>query len=168
MELKWSNTVLNLSVSNTGTFTDLTALSVGTNGITRIGQSVNLKDIRLKSQSIVADTTNGIRVIIFKWFPSNTADVPSASELLLNSSSYISNFLPYKPSRFKILYDNYFTLDTYRPIKDHDVKVKLSGSAQFDLSVDTGSHHIYHFVFSDSGAASHPSYAADILLRFTD
>jgi len=168
MEKKWISSDYSSTVSNAATLIDLTSISVGNNAITRVGANITVKSFEMNCIFTLADTTNIIRMMIFEWIPSDTSDVPSSSELLLTSSSVLSQTLPYKPSRFKILYDKNFVLDTYHPILENKLKLKLDHQVSYDLSVDTGSRHIYLYLQSDSGASAHPGVAYDAVLKFVD
>lgn len=167
-DIKWIPSDVSTTVSNTGSMTDLTSVAQGTNAVSRIGQSITVKSIEMDFVFGLADTTNLIRLRIFEWIPSDTSDVPSFSEVQYFASSVLSPYLPYKPSRFKVLYDHMIVLDTYHPIIRHKFKLKLSHKVQYDLSVDTGSRHIYMALQSDSGAATHPSCAYNSLVKFVD
>ncbi len=168
LEQKWIPFDVSTTVSNTGSLDDLTSLSQGTNAVTRVGSSITVKSLEMDMVCTIADTTNLVRLRIFEWIPSDTSDVPSLSELQYYSSSVISPLLPYKPSRFRLLHDHMFILDTYHPYQRHKFKLKLNHTVQYDLSVDTGSRHIYMALQSDSGAASHPAVAYNALLKFVD
>jgi len=167
-ELKWIPFDSSATVDNTGTFVDLTSVAQGTSGLTRIGQAIRVKSIEMQFYGLLADTTNLIRLQIFEWIPSTTSDTPSSSELQYYSSSVISPLLPYNPSRFKRLYSHTFVLDTYHPTELLKVNLKLDHKVSYDLSVDTGSRHIYMFLQSDSGGAPHPGCAYQGLVRFMD
>ncbi len=168
MEMKWIPFNVSTTVDNSGSMTDLTSVGQGTNAVSRVGQTITVKSIEMNVVATLADTTNLIRMRIFEWIPSDTSDIPSLSELQYNTSSVISPLLPYKPSRFRVLYDHLFVLDTYHPILAEKVRLELDHEVQYDLSVNTGSRHLYLSLQSDSGAASHPGFAYDALVRFQD
>jgi hypothetical protein len=168
MEEKWLDTSYSSTVSSTATLVDLTSISQGNSATTRVGASLQVKSFAFNSIWYLADTTNYVRIMVFEWIPSTTADVPSGSELLSDSSSPISHVLPYKPSRFNILYDKNFTLDTYHPIVEHKFKLKLDQKVQFDLGVDTGSRHLYLYMQTDSSLSSHPAVVYQSQLKFVD
>jgi len=168
MEKKWISQDYSSTVSNTATLIDLTSIGQGNNAITRVGASITVKSFEINSIFTIADTTNIIRMMVFEWIPSDTSDAPSSSELLLTASSVLSPVLPYKPSRFKILYDKNLVLDTYHPILENKFKLKLDHQVQYDLSVDTGSRHLYLYLQSDSGASAHPGVAFNSVLKFVD
>jgi len=157
-EIKAYDTAISSTIDNTGSFTDLLVPSSGTLNYQRIGNSVSLKKLIVRCNFTVADSSNILRMVLLRWHPSSTSDVPQVAELLNSTSNPLAMYIIQKPSRFKVIYDQIITVDTYNPIKSLDFELDLNGKVSFDTGVTTGSEHLYLFLQSDSGAASHPLF----------
>jgi hypothetical protein len=159
------------SVSNVPVFIDLVAPAIGTAVSQRVGAEILVKDIRISGSWVVGDPTQLARLVIFKWIPSNSSDVPSLSELTNATSSdvVIGGWLQYKPSRFQILRDMLFKLDTLaHPIKDFSFKVRVNSKLDFDTGSTTGRNHIYMMYVTDSGVIPTPTIRYTYQPRFVD
>ncbi len=149
----------NTTVDVSGTFWDLTAIPQGATFAQRIGAQAHISNLGFKLRFLCADTTNAVRLIILRWIPSDTSDVPNVGELLADASNpLLSPVLAYKPSRFAVLFDRLYALTTTGSnyITVDSVHLGDQGLVQFDIGANTGSRHIYAYAVSDSNAASHP------------
>jgi len=165
----YADGIVNSTSTITGTYTDLTNLNSGVGQNLRNGSSILLTSIRLSWSLTIADTTNIVRIVIFRWFPSNTVDVPQDTELFYGGSSsfrFCSPFQAVKPSRFKILYDKIHTLDVAHVINAGIMKMKLNFEVGYDNTVTTGTSHLYLCVISDSGGVPNPSHVVQWTITY--
>ncbi len=140
-------------------FWDLTAIPQGSTFAQRIGAQAHITQLGIKLKFTCADTTNVIRLIILRWIPSDTSDVPNVGELLADASNpLLSPVLAYKPSRFAVLFDKLYSLTTTGSnyVVTDSFSTNNVGLVQFDIGANTGSRHIYAYAVSDSSAAAHP------------
>lgn len=156
-----------------GACIDLTGIAQGDTDITRDGDELYLKSIRLKSLIQYADTYNACRTIIFQWYDDTT---PTPGDVL--SPTYVGGqqapLAPYKhdlASKFKILFDKTILVDTYRPHAILDTGYITGGfkrRVHFTAGGTTGVNKLYLLQISDSGVSTHPTMIAVARLNFTD
>lgn len=171
-ELKWvynRSTITNVSTS-TAYFNVTSQVAQGTTALTRVGSRIKAKYLKLRISTVVGDATNILRFIVFRWRPSTTVDVPQDSEIFDGGSTvvWLSTFLNYKPSRFQILWDHVFLLDTYHMTKFLEKKILLNSDVQYDIGQTSGQDHIYCAYVSDSGAGPHPTIDFSSQFGFID
>lgn len=171
-ELKLYETILPLtSISATGTIYDLSGgITQGDTNISREGSAVTFKSLLLRYQFIHADSTQLMRVILFRWMSTGVPAVsdiiqdttinPPLSALSLNNSSYI-----------QVIFDKLHALSTNTNANLAFKKyVKLNGRAQWDSGSSTGRKkgQLFMLFISDSAAVTHPTVNFNARLRFTD
>jgi len=163
---------LNTTVGTSTVFTCLTDVIVtGSSDSQRIGYKIRVKRFKLRFLASVADTTNYIRVVAFRWKVSNASDVPSNSEIFLPNSSYgiQSQFSPIKPSRFQVVFDRTVALSTQGPAcTAYDVDVPLNWDVSYEVGQNLGKDHLYFVYWSDSALVNHPAMAVNFLLHYHD
>jgi len=171
-QLKWFDVYSGVTTStNVPTFIDVTSIAIGVNVSQRVGAEILMRSLRISGSWVVGDPTQLARLVVFKWFPSNSSDVPSASELTTATSSdiVIGGWLQYKPSRFQILHDQLFKMDTLaHPIKDFDFTVRINSKLDYDTGSTTGRNHIYFMYVTDSGIVPNPSIRYTYQVVFND
>jgi len=168
----WQGTSTSTYAATT-TYTDLSAITLGTDNNARTGMEVKLIRLELDMLFVIADTTNFVRFFIFEWFPSDSSDVPSGSELYSTAYSAGNNehyclHNPLRPSRFRILHERTVALDVAHVVKHLNVNLKLGSSLSFDNGVTTGKNHIYIAIVSDSTTVTHPTVAYTWTLTFDE
>jgi hypothetical protein len=171
-QLKWFDVYSGVtSVSNVPTFVDTTSIASGTNVSQRVGAEILMRTLRISGSWVVGDPTQLARLVVFKWIPSNSSDVPSLSELTTatGSDAVIGGWLQYKPSRFQILHDHLFKLDTLaHPIKDFTFNVRINSKLDYDTGSTTGRNHIYLMYVTDSGVIPTPTIRYSYQVVFND
>jgi hypothetical protein len=171
-QLKWFDVYSGVtSVTNVPTFIDVTSIAAGTNISQRVGAEILMRSLRVSGSWVVGDPTQLARFVVFKWIPSNSSDVPSLSELTTatGSNAVIGGWLQYKPSRFDILHDRLFKLDTLaHPIKDFTFNVRINQKLDYDTGSTTGRNHIYIMYVTDSGVIPTPSISYTYQVVFND
>jgi hypothetical protein len=169
-EKKWIlNEYTATGVDSAGIVLDLTAITqgIGDTG-NRVGDQIVLDRARLSYAVASADTTNVVRVLIFKWMPQS---VPVITNLLTSGGSQI----PWAPhntdtaDQYQVLYDRLHFLAASGPGIDGDVlEIKLPGKVQFSGGSTTGTGKIYLILVSDSGAIPHPVMNLNCALYYED
>ncbi len=168
---KQFNTLVSSTISSSAVFQDLSLITQGTTFNQRVGAQVNVVSATIKMFLVCADATNYIRTVLFTWRPSDSSDVPTASELFIDTASAaFTSLLAYKPSRFKVWHDKCYPLTTAGNTycRTEVVTLRNVGAIQYDIGVNTGSRHLYLAIVSDSGASTHPPYTIDCNMIFTD
>jgi len=173
-EKKWNNVAATaVACSGTATFVDLSTIAPGSSSGQRNGDSIKANHLRFALSCIFADTTNIVRVTLFKWIVNSTSDAPSSGEIYQDPSSsariVLSPFVVTKPSRFKILFDKIFNLDSVSHPQVIDVIEKsIKFPISYDQGTNTGRNHVYVAFSSDSSAIPHPAFTYESFLTFSD
>lgn len=172
-ENKYLDVLIDASNLATGVVYSLADVPQGDTDTTRDGDQLVQRAMRIKGRALVADTTNQVRMIVFRW-KQNT--VPVVGDIL--SASYIGTvYAPLSPyhhdgrSNFTVLYDKIFHVGTYNIQKGFDTKwMNLRNNKQyFSAGASTSSKHcIYALVITDSTAVSNPNITFVSRLTFTD
>lgn len=163
------------AISSAGTLLNYSALiSQGDTDTTRDGDKLNLTKVSFKGTLSVADSTNRMRIIFFRW--NNLGTTPTTSYLLEGGSNTAADIL--RPFRidtkhyYKIVYDRVFNLSTYRPTIDFKATIygkRLGGKRVTYLGGGvTGMSHLYCYLVSDSDAATHPNATMNVIQHYTD
>jgi len=168
-QIKWYTGAGTLtSSSSTMSFVDLTTPAQGTASNQRIGTSINLREVLIKGNVIVGDTTNVVRFLVFRWLVDNNSDVPGADELFDSATDVYSGTTRYDPKRYKILFDKMYLLNAYHPSRLMDIKIDLGDSLATFSSGTSGQNHVYCATISDSTAIPHPTLAWSYQLQWRD
>lgn len=168
------------AVSDTGTVGGFFGPVVGPDEDDRLGDVLRVKKLWTRWNFVASDTTNVMRLIIFKWKPDNAVDAPSTASILESArlglpainciSSYIS--IPADRKKFTVLLDRCFPLTTsgsnQSVVFTRTFGVKKLGNVQYNGSATvTGTGLIFYLVVSDSGAVSHPQYRMSCVTDYT-
>jgi len=173
-EDKWINiAAMSVAASSTPSFIDVTSIGQGVTSGTRNGDTFKMKHLRISLACIVADATNLLRVVIFRWKMNNTSDVPSTAEIFQDPTATtrvcLSPLVVTKPSRFTMLFDKLFNLDQLaHPQIIDTINLKLNNLVSFDQGTSTGRDHIYFGFMSDSTAIAHPALSYESMVLFHD
>jgi hypothetical protein len=166
--LKWFDGSLSGNLTTASTFAVWTNLSPGTGNLQRIGNKIHILGLSIRGSFVLGDTTNVIRMLFFKWNMNNNSDTPSASEVLSETTDPMSNIVPLKPSRFKILHDSFYQLDTSHVVRTFHEEVKLDYDITYDPTTNNGIGQVYSLLISDSAAVPHPTYDLNVQVRYID
>lgn len=173
-EEKHSYNSLNTTASSTCTFNQISSgIVVGTGDTSnRIGDRFHLKSIKLGFNFGLADATNIVRVIMFKWKPNTT---PTAAALFEDSSllgMLLNNFRrdSIKGGALRVIGDWKITLNTNQPnVYFHTKNYKLDWEVQMNAgSATDGYDTLYLAYLSDSAAVSHPAMQVCWNMVYTD
>lgn len=169
-----------------GTLLNMNAPATGTGASGRIGDRIKVSSIELMYECIGYDTTNKIRVIIFKWTNDNAVYAPNVTSILSNTytSTVDAPLAPYnwdnmKAGDFQVCYDKIHALswndNAAIPGSQTIVqKVKLVGKRLHNKHMNlntgavTGEGMYYILAISDSAIAGHPKFSFISRLIYTD
>jgi hypothetical protein len=163
------------TVSDTGIGINLSSsITQGDTDQTRDGDMINLTKVRLVCSGVYADTTNVMRIILFRWKPNST---PTWAELLEGATPGASDWKrPHRKdtaSNFHIMYDRTLNLSSAgqpQALVSKTLFGKSLGKKRLAFSGGgtSGTDHIWLFVISDSATASHPNFDYSVTTYFTD
>lgn len=168
------------AISNTPTLTHLTAIPQGDDNVNlstkRQGNEIMIRSLQVRGDVSVADSTNLVRIIIFRWLGKSTplassildvttatTDYYKAHYVLDSSSSFLENY--------RILYDRTIALAvdskdsaTVKFIKKwkQGLKVEYYNIAGSNFSTGT----IWMLAVSDSAAVTHPYLDFNTRVKF--
>lgn len=161
-----------LQVSTTPSITPICVPVRGTDTGDRIGRQIKLKDMELRGYLLAdADSTNNIRLIVFKF--DNNAVVPVAADLFGAAGSGTYTWCPFNgnnvPRNISILWDKMYSLvsATANPgsgnlsIIPFTKFLKLNITTQFNATnggtgADIDDGGLYFCLVSDSSVVTHP------------
>lgn len=169
--------------STTIGFVNLNAINVGDAITRRSGLKVIPRLLDIKYDVTVADATNDVRVVLFRWRPNNGDDLPQAGEILRlleapeNDPMQSFVFEKSQSKKFKVLYDRTHYLNNvanpreagriYIYNKKNNIKLV---PMYFDAATgptDPNKNGLYIMYWSDSSALSHPTMRIKGFLEFT-
>lgn len=143
---------------------------------TRDGDEIVIKKLQFRLNIIIADTTNIVRLIVFRWADDNTlaANIPTPNQVLqsLNVASFY-NYTTHRDGQVQVMYDRTWALSS-AGVQDRFVKGSIYGKKLgkkkivFDAAVITGNDQIYYLLISDSVGAPHPSVGGVFRMTYTD
>lgn len=171
-------------VTYSGTVTALAAPANGTAFNQRVGDRIHASMIELNYSVVGYDSTNLMRIIIFKWNNDDGQYSPISSSILqFISVDYAPlstyNYDNFKAKDFTICYDKTHALS----FNDNaavpgsqviTVRTKLFGkrlgnkNINFNTGATTGEGKYYLLAISDSAVAGHPKLNYDIRLTYSD
>jgi len=123
--------------------------------------------------TLAADTTNLLRIIIYRWHPS-ASSAPSATSILQYTGLQNAPNSPYYHDQrrlFTVIYDHTFPQVLVGDNSNfHINKVfKLRPKEiSFNAGTTNGSEKLFMLVISDSGAAPNPGLVGYLRLSYTD
>lgn len=172
-ENKYYDTLLSVTEEYGGTVYSISDVPQGDTDITRDGDQFNQRALRLKGKVVNADSTNLLRLVVFRW---KQEDTPAPADIL--NSTYVGTIrAPYSPyhhdgrTNFTVLYDKTFPTDTYSPQRYFDSKwINLREKKQYMVagSATVGKNKLYVLIISDSAAEGSPLCDMVSRLTFTD
>lgn len=189
IETKYCDTTASAltGVTYTGALIPFSPPAAGTGVNQRVGDKVTVKELQLKYEVVGYDTTNLLRVLIFKWNNDDSVYSPGVGSVF-GAGDLATGYAPLsrynwdnlKGKDFEILYDECHALSfnntTAAPGSECHVKsVRLFGRRlgsvpviQLNSGAVTGKGNYYVLVISDSAVAGHPKVAYTMRMLYTD
>lgn len=183
---------INWPYQGTSEYVNIQAL--GSGGITRVGNSINIRSLEFKytlqygSNIASGNYTNFNRLIFFQWMDNTGTVNPGVGDILMNTPAlssgsfqpWMAHFNPYTRGKYKILYDKVHktspvggTSSMVGPIKlnlasklrKHKIQINNDGRGGLGCPVYSG--NIYAFFLSD-GSVEGPELQYTYRLGFSD
>lgn len=200
-EVKNTSEGLSTTISNAGTLTSYTTFAQGLQAYARVGDQIRVKKIQFKYKIIAptgglltaADAYDTVRVILFRWWGDDSADVPTVAQILgvsLNAAHTditVYNYNKDLAEKYHIFYDKthvVFNAPVWNgsavavePGPGHvyasDVLEFGPGAfgkpeINYDSGVNTGMGNIYSLIVSDSSFVPHPAFVGSVMTSFVD
>jgi hypothetical protein len=155
---------------NTGSITKLTTIPQGDTDSSRDGDHIKLHSIWCNGAVNYSDTTNVIRLIIFRWNQDDSSAAPTVNDIT-------QTFSPFSPihrdneraKKFDVVYDHLFGVANVGPgIQVFQWRKRMQSIVAFQATANTGTGHLYAFVISDSSATPHPGLSLIWRTYYTD
>jgi len=173
-EMKYFRAGLNTTTSNVAVLSSLSNIAQGVNDDQRIGNVVQPIEMKVRLDLIIADSTNIIRFVIFRWKDADTT-APVAGDIFSNGLSggvdTSSFYNDETKDKYRILYDRTFvgsnTADSIRQFTQF--KLRLGTKIRYTSNaVTTGTNKYYQLNMSDSAAVTHPTLIWNTETRYSD
>lgn len=190
-ELKYTVGTFNTTISNVATIYELVNYPIqgvegyadeqnldSTNGASRIGNQITIKNIQWRWTITIGDAINYVRVILFQFMDSTTIVTPLPGDVICDvaNNPWIQPINPLNRQKIRILFDKTYHLQSggqetvtrklniKPPTKD--IRFATNITAGFAAEVIKGK--LFYLLVSDSGAIAHPSWQNTVRLCFTD
>jgi len=173
-EMKFFRAGLNTTTSNVPVVSSLSNISQGDGSEERIGNVITPIEMKLRLDLIIADSTNIIRFVIFRWNDSDTT-APVAGDIFaaglsggVDTSSFYNDE---NKDRYRIMYDRTFVgSNTADSIRQFTTKtIKLSKQIRYTSdAVVTGTGKYYQLNMSDSAVVTHPTLIWYTQTKYSD
>lgn len=154
-------------IEGVGFIERITSISQGTTDVTRIGDSVMLKNITIWFQVTGPDTSNMVRVIVFQWHSNTNFVAPTIGDVLQyfaigDNREIMSPYVFDYKDQFRVLYDKFIGLDAVSNYQ-YATRIiipakKLTRRMQFVGAGLNASNHVYILAVSDSTGVAHPGF----------
>jgi len=173
-EIKFYDESGTVSLSTSGSVFCVSDLAQGDTDITRDGDKIVLKSMQLRGTMTLADTSNIIRIIVFQWFPVDTASDPTADDILQTTGTFgiVSAYQHDQRNQYHILADRTYTLTTAsQPYRHWQIKIPfkyVKKQATFLAGGVYGANHIHILMISDSAAVADPTCSFYSRIYYTD
>lgn len=165
------NTVLATSVGAGGTIYGLSSVPQGDTQSTRVGDFIQPRALIINWDlyTVNSDIVTTIRLVVFRWVPSNALIAPVIADILENAAAanvlahfnfqYQDNYVVMKDMQFQA--SGVVTAPTVNSnFGKTGMRIPNRGSTEieFGLGTNTGSNHIYLLLISDSALTPFPIF----------
>lgn len=170
LEHKFHDIEVNDNPSTSGVITHLSNITQGTTYKQRIADQIKGTSIQFRYQVTVSDTTNVMRIVVFRWFEPT---VPGVGDILAIGLS-TGTFLPISPINvsnrkfIQVLFDNLITINSTNLENVDKTFIKRNMNIDWKTDGARNKGHLYVLTLSDSIATPHPYFHSIFRLRFTD
>jgi len=165
------------TVSTTTVVTKLSAINQGVGQTQRVGDSLELTSLELRSaaaMTIATDFTNQVRLLVFQWMEDDGTYAPAAADLYSNLGAglaTISTIVHDNSMKIDVLADHLFTLSGVgKALEPFHVLISKfrSRKINFNPAATTGSGNLYYAFVSDSAAIPFPTVTISTRVNFYD
>ena len=158
----------NQAISTAPAIIQLTSgMVTGTLQNQRIGNEVSLHNHLIRYSVSSADSTNVVRVIIFRWFG---IGVPAGNQILSDAvlAPWLSPLDCADDVDIQVIHDNLMCFDTDDTIFVDKQFRDLSGKAVWNDQGGTVKGQLFMLLVSDSDVSSHPSMTFNSRVKYFD
>lgn len=173
-ELKAIDTSVLLGPDAAGSVIKLTSPPQGDGVSARDGDQIQIKRLRVRLNMIGGDSTNILRVIIFRWAMNDSVAAPTVLDVLQSAGPLsMYQYTSLRQNEFHIVADRTFTFTLNGP-NDKLFEAVFYGrrigkkNVHFNAGLTTGTDQFYLIAISDSVAAPHPSIGGTTRFEYTD
>lgn len=169
LEHKFFDTALPASASSTGSVTHLSAVPQGDTSSSRDGEYIFAEKLTIHIGVTGADTTNFVRMIVFKDLDSQGV-VPAVNNVLEPGTSFFDHMNNVNKYRFKIMLDRTVSTSLTGPNAHYmQLALKVNKKLSFSTTSTLPRLNALHILLiSDSGAVTHPAVVGECRLWYTD
>lgn len=152
----------------------LSNTSQGDNGGTHVGDESVMKNLELRMLISVADATNSVRVVLFRWKPNIGYVAPGAGSILKDATTLgnlTSCYLEDGEDQYQVMYDELFLLAAAGGNPEQvsrNIKRTFNLRCDFTTGTSNSSNMLYLMLISDSAAVTHPKVQFMSKIGFTD
>lgn len=177
IESKYVDTAVLLSPSSSGVLQLVSVPSQGTQQGQRSSDTIKLQKMMMRLNFASSDTSNVMRIVVFRWNVDNLITTPSVSDVLYNLATVSPmahyNYPNLEQNKFAILFDKTYALSEQgRPsvVLVHSLYGKKLGKKKlaFNAGAITGKGQIYMLFISDSAGVPHPGVGGYVRLMYED
>lgn len=160
------------NIDYNGTIYNLFSVNQGSSITQRVGDQCHIKSILMRFSITHYDTTQLMRVVIYRWTGDQT-DATTVTNVLNGATSVGAPLEPFNwqfRRDFHVLYDNCFALSTNtNAVIVEKLYIKKVGMIQFEPgSATVQKNGIYALFISDSSAVAHPYISYRTSITYTD
>jgi len=173
-EVKYVSAKTTTSVDVTPTIISLANSSQGSTGGTHVGDACTVVSMELRYYLTIADTTQLLRVILFKWKPNMGYIAPAGADIIKDATSpwnLVSAYEEDGNDQYSIIYDRLHRLVASTSDAQAQASFKISGKSwkqEYLTATANCSNNIYMMLISDSGVVVHPTITWYSKIGFTD
>lgn len=170
-ELKSFDTGLSTSADSTGALQKISTIPQDDSDSGRDGDALHVMKVELRVSFVPADTTNVIRLVVFRWMQDDSSAAPSSATDVLQTANPYSpyNRDNYRAKKFLVLDDYLSAVGLAGPCIDkHHVDKNTQFNITYQSSATTGNSQIYVLRISDSTASTHPTVSYVARVWYTD
>lgn len=149
-----------------------------TNGASRIGNAITIRNIQWKFCINLGDTLNYIRVVLFQFMDNNQVTAPVPGDIICDplNNGYIQPLNPLNRHKIAVLYDELFHLSSggletivrTMNIKPKSMDIRFTDNTSAGFTADIIKGNLYYLLVSDSGVVPHPLWTNNVRLCFSD
>lgn len=161
-------------IDNNGLIYDLSPVPQGLGDSSRVGDKITPHSLKVTLQAGLADTTNMLRLVFFRWKPSSIAVAPTIAGIFSAGPGSVwaptANYNHDQRGNFVVLYDKLFNLSAGakpNPLIKRTIKL-TTDKIDFISGSTNRLNGIYMAAISDSGAVPHPDFIATFTFYYTD
>lgn len=166
-----------VGIAGTTQVTSLANIVNGAGANQRLGDEIEYRYLKARFTITMADATNIVRVIFFKWKDNTAYSTPSYTKILKPDVSGIvtpySFYNDNEKQSYSIIYDQIFTgtngTSNVNLIQNRVLRFLVKGKAKYisDASTD-GTNKLYRLMISDSAGPPNPSVYWMTEVGYTD